>query len=129
MDDPTWLEVKDLTTYEIAPDGTSVRLRMIDSTGREANVIVPMDSLQQLTLTMPKMVAQLLQAACRDPALRLVHNVATWKIERGDDGQSIVTFETPDNFQASFALPSRDLANMAMTAARQETDLQPPSAP
>jgi hypothetical protein len=45
---------------------------------------------------------------------------------RGGDGQSIVTFETPDNFRASFALPNRDLANMAMTAARRETDLQPP---
>ena len=108
------VEIQELTTYEVAPDGSSIRMNFVDVDGQKASIIVPMQNLQELAFTIPKMVSEALQAAYGNPALRLVHKVDLWKVERGDDGKSVIlTFSTPDRFQMSFAVEEKELASMA----------------
>jgi hypothetical protein len=120
------VEVRELTTYEVAPDGSSIRMRFLDPEGREMSIIVPMENLRTLAFTMPKMVGDAMQAAYGTAALRLVHMVDMWKIERGDDGKSVIlTFATPDHFQISLAVDGKDLARMAESAVEHEKDALP----
>lgn len=120
------VEMQELTTYEVAPDGSSIRMNFIDVDGRKASIIVPMQNLKQLAFTIPKMVSDALRAAYGNPALRLVHKVDLWKVERGDDGRSVIlTFATPDHFQMSFAVEERELASMAESVVEYEIEAFP----
>jgi len=120
------VEIQELTTYEVAPDGSSIRMNFVDIDGKKASIVVPMHNLQQLAFTIPKMVSDALQAAYGNPALRLVHKVDLWKLERGDDGKSVIlTFATPDHFQMSFAVEGKELASMAESVVDQETQGSP----
>jgi len=120
------VEIQELTTYEIAPDGSSIRMNFVDEGGKKASIIVPMHNLQQLAFTIPKMVSEALRVACGNPALRLVHKVDLWKVERADDGKSIIlTFATPDHFQMSFAVDEKDLASMAESVVEYELEAFP----
>src|SRR5215510_13453711 len=117
------VEIKDLTTYEVAPDGSSIRMNFVDVDGKKASIIVPIQNLQQLAFTIPKMVSEALLAAYGNPALRLVHKVELWKLERGDDGKSVIlTFATPDHFQMSFAVEEKELARMAEFVGEHEIE-------
>jgi hypothetical protein len=120
------VEIQELTTYEIAPDGSSIRMNFVDAEGQKASIVVPMQNLQQLAFTLPKMVSEALIAACGSPAMRLVHKVELWKLERGDDGKSVIlTFATPDHFQMSFAVEQKELASMAESVVEHETGGSP----
>jgi hypothetical protein len=121
MSESEMVEVRELTTYEVAPDGSSIRMRFLDEQGREMSIIVPMHNLQTLAFTIPKMVGDAMQAAYANPALRLVHKVDLWKVEQGDDGRSVIlSFATPDHFQISFAVDAKDLTRMAESAVEGE---------
>src|SRR5262249_18333676 len=123
MDEPEMIEMRELTTYQVAPDGSSVLMGFVDADGRRASIIVPMANLQRLAFTIPKMVSDALQAAYGNPALRLVHKVDLWKVERGDDGKSVIlTFATPDHFQMSFAVEDKELAKMADSVVEYEIE-------
>src|SRR4029077_6778665 len=120
------VEIQELTTYEVAPDGSSICMNFVDMDGKKASIIVPMKNLQQLAFTIPKMVSDALRAAYGNPALRLVHKVELWKVERGDDGKSVIlTFATPDHFQMSFAVAGKELASMAESVVEYEVEAFP----
>lgn len=69
------IEVTAFTTYEVAPDGTGVRMNVLDAVGKPASVIVPIDCLRALELTMPKMVSDAVSGGCGNPSVRVVHSV------------------------------------------------------
>jgi len=125
MDEPTWLDVQELTTYQIAPDGSSTRLNMLNSDGKEVAVIVQMESVKQLALTMPKIMTETLRKACGNPSLRLVHNVEKWAIERNEKDGLILTFKTPDNFEVSFSVADKDLTSIAEAMVDYEIEAYP----
>ena len=103
-----------LTTYEVASDGSAVRLHFVDPEGIARSLQVPFAGLQQLTLTMPKIMEEALRASYRDPTLRLVHAVTSWVIERASDGRNwLLSFSTPDHFSISFALTDGDLNGLS----------------
>lgn len=115
MDAPHWIDVASLTNYEVAPDGSSVKLNVLDAEGKDASVIVPMDALTTLALSMPKIVFHAMRYASGGAGgPRLTHDVAHWKIERSaDPSQAILTLMTPDQFEISFAVNDGTLAQMA----------------
>src|SRR5262245_50299973 len=106
MDDPNWMEVESLTTYEVAPDGSSVKLNVVDADGKPGSVIFPLEPLRVLATSMQKIVGDALRrAAGGDEGMRLVHAVDNWKIERaGDPDYAILTLATPDRLELSFAI-------------------------
>lgn len=114
MDAPHWIDVASLTNYEVAPDGSSVKLNVLDAEGKDASVIVPMEALTTLALSMPKIVFHAMRyASGGSESPRLAHPVAHWKIERASEpGQAILTLMTPDQFEVSFTVKDETLAQM-----------------
>src|SRR5262245_39136845 len=116
------IEVMALTTYEVAPDGSGVRMNVIDAVGNPASVIVPTDCLRALALTMPKMVSDVVSGGHGDPTIRIAHSVDTWFVERGQDGSTtLLTFETGD-LRISFALPEAALVALADALSEHEVE-------
>jgi hypothetical protein len=114
MNDSSWTQVSCLTTFEVAADGSMVKLNLLDADGKPASLIVPFALVRVLALSMPKIVRQALCHASGSDSLRLVHEVSDWKIERAENPEyAILTFAAPDLFEVSFAIRDRTLAQMA----------------
>jgi hypothetical protein len=73
-----------LTTFDIAQDGSYVRLHMQSAEGGPATVVLPLESLNQLLMTLPKMVQMALQRSHADDSLRLVHALkdSNWRLAK-----------------------------------------------
>jgi hypothetical protein len=98
-------DVAELTCFESAEDGSSVRLSMKDAAGLHLSLCMPLECLNQLMMTLPGLVRQALQRRYRDPSLRIVYTVARFQVELADDSETrILTLETPDGFSVSFGL-------------------------
>ena len=120
------VEVGTLTTYEIATDGVGARLHFVDSNGNARTVYVPVEMLKLLTLSMPKIMLEVLRAQFHDPTLRLVHSVDSWRVERASDGKTcILTFTTPDHFSISFNVNDQDLNQLSEAVGDYELDAFP----
>jgi hypothetical protein len=50
------VDVDTFTTYEVADDGSGVRLNFQDNQGCQACVSIPMEALKTLTLSLPKIM-------------------------------------------------------------------------
>jgi hypothetical protein len=101
----TEFDVGEMTSFECAEDGSSVRLSMKDEAGRPLSLRMPLECLNQLMMTLPGLVRQALQRRHRDPSLRIVYPVAQFRVElAGDSETRILTLETPDGFSVSFGL-------------------------
>ena len=119
------LEVQELTTYEVAPDGSGFRMKFIDASGEPASLIIPTECLKQLALTMPKIVSQTV-GGVPDPAVRMVHAVTSLELERAKDGSTaILTVATPDDFIASYAVSDADLTRIAEAVSTYEIEAFP----
>jgi hypothetical protein len=120
------VEVDTFTTYEVAGDGSGVRLNFQDNRGCETAVSIPMEALKTLTLSLPKIMLEVLQVHMKDPTLRLVHAVDTWRVERASDGQTcILTFVTPDQFSISFNVNDAALAELSEAVIEHELEAFP----
>jgi hypothetical protein len=120
------VEVGTLTTYEIATEGAGARLHFVDSNGSARSVYVPVEMLKLRTLSMPKIMLEVLRAQFRDPTLRLVHSVDSWRVERASDGKTcILTFTTPDHFSISFNVNDKDLSQLSDAVIDHELDAFP----
>jgi len=97
-----------LTTFEVALDGSSVRLNLLDQQGRPAAVILPAQCVNQLLMTVPCMVDIALRNSQGDESLRYVHPMESFTLELvssspGEGPQLILTITTGGGFAASFA--------------------------
>lgn len=63
-----------LTTYEVASGGTSCRINFVDTEGAAKAVELPVWCLQQLTLTIPKIMFEASKALYGNISLRLNHD-------------------------------------------------------
>lgn len=86
------IEAETLTTFEIADDGSRVRILAKTADGTPASVSLPADCLSQLMMTLPRIALQALHRRLHDATLRIVYPAATWTIERnterGDAGHA-----------------------------------------
>jgi len=112
------IEVAALTTFEVAPDGAVLRMKMKDVHGAEAALTLPLSCLNQLIMTLPRMAQQALKAQFRDDSLKFVFPADGWQLEQATDLKSyILTFGTPDGFEASFSLSRTQIDALADTLA------------
>lgn len=112
------IEAESLTTFEIAPDGTGVRVRVRAVDGEEASVTLPSVCLNQLLMTLPRMALMALRARHGDDSLRIVYPIGEWSLERAAQQQVVVaTFRTPDGFEVSFGLSREQCAALGDTLA------------
>ena len=125
----TIIRAERLTTFSVAPDGSSVSLGVTDDEGRAGALMLPIACLKQLMMTLPEMMRRALRLQHDDPSLRLVYGAAGWEVERSTvPGTFILTLRTVDGFHVSFALAAADLSDMANATRKPplDTDRSPP---
>ena len=103
----TEIDAAELTTFEVALDGSSVRLNLRDQAGQPASVTLPAVCVNQLLMTIPRMVETALRNGHGDDSLRFVHPIENFTLElrAPDDGEEphlILTIQTGGGFKASF---------------------------
>jgi hypothetical protein len=120
------VDVNAVLDYEVAADGSHVRLNLANDQGNPVDVALPIECLKQLVLSMPVILEQTLRALYQNPALRLVHTVKLWTIERASDPQALIlSFKTPDHFSISFRVDQADILRMADSFIDHEADAYP----
>jgi hypothetical protein len=78
----TTIRAKQLTTFRVTEDGTSVAIGVSDEEGRAGALVLPAECLGALMMTLPEMARQAMRLQHRDPNLRLVYPLAGWEVER-----------------------------------------------
>lgn len=111
------IEGRRLTTFDVTPDGTRFRLNFTDSRGQPSAVTLPTECLNELLMTLPRIVSQALQARYNDSSLRLVFPAEEWRIESSADRRIILTIGTGGGFEASFVFEREHLRTIADLAA------------
>lgn len=117
MDKATCIKVSSLTTFEVDPAGRHVQLDFVDCAGKKGCIVLPADSLQQLLMSLPKMVQTALRSRHGDNSLRLVHPLNTYSLEIGEPdpaghGQLILTLCTEGGFSVSFSSNAAGLISL-----------------
>jgi hypothetical protein len=111
------IEAETLTTFEVAQDGARVRFNCKDADGGAVCLSLPVDSMMQMVMTLPRIARQALRRHHGDDSLRLVYPAGSWLIE-GDIAQPetlIVTLSTVDGFEVSFSIDPPKLRAMEDT--------------
>lgn len=93
-----------MTTCSVAPDGETLRLDLIDKSGDPISLSLPLDEAHSLTMTLPRLLTFALKVRTGDDTARYVFTLAQWRLEAATDARFIITFTTPDGFEASFCL-------------------------
>ena len=110
---PTQLEAAALTTFDVSSDGEAVRFNVRDSAGEESTLVLPTACVNQLLMTLPRIIESALRKTRHDDSLRLAHPMERFSIELGErngagEARYILTLHTGREFHVSFAA-SRDL--------------------
>jgi hypothetical protein len=114
------LKGRNLTTFTVAADGTSFRLNFTDSEGRVSAITLPTECLNELLMTLPRLVSQALRARYKDSSLRLVFPADEWRLEKSVDTRVILTIGTGGGFEASFVFERDHLRSIADSVADDE---------
>lgn len=110
----TEFDIGEMTCFETAEDGSSIRLGMEDAARRPLSLRMPLECLNRLMMTLPGMIRQAMQRRYRDPSMRIVYPIRQFQVELPEDFETrILTLATPDGFSVSFGLieePCREIA-------------------
>ena len=123
------IEADRLTTFEVAPDGSRVRIRATDAAGGAASISLPAECLSQMMMTLPRIALEAVRRRHRNQALKVVYPAAKWDIEQSGECPDtfILTLTTPDGFEVSFALSGAKLDGLAKAADRATEQSAAPS--
>jgi hypothetical protein len=99
------IESRALTTCEIASDGSAVCLGLIDASGAERSLRLPVDQLGALAMTLPSLIEKALKLRYRDESLRYTYPLGSWALERASDAETfMMTLKTSDGFSVCFSM-------------------------
>jgi hypothetical protein len=113
-DAPASIDGKRLTSFGVAPDGSSFRLNLIDAEGKAVSVALPAGCLNELLMTIPRIITLAMHAKYGDNSMRLVYALGAWHLEAAaGDECLILTLRTTDGFDVAFSLSRRDLELMS----------------
>jgi hypothetical protein len=99
------IDVRKLTRFETADDGSSIKILVEDATGRPASLSFPIECLTSLIMTLPAMVTAAVQRQQKDPTLRVTFPLEQFEVELSPDFHTrILTLRTLDGFAVSFSL-------------------------
>lgn len=110
----TTIEVKQLGTFELSQDGSSVTLRLAGAD----RVTLSLDALREILAA----VQGLLASAGGGTATQ---DVRDWKIEDGHEGRILLTFTTADQRQASYVVSESHVHRMAELIMDHEIEAYP----
>jgi hypothetical protein len=99
----------DLAGWGVLPGGEHIGLTFRAADGATRRIVLPFDALSSLLMTLPRMLQSALDARFPDGSLRVVQQLARWKLEQkaADDGL-ILSLETRDGFEVAFSVSPQD---------------------
>ncbi len=120
----TIIHAEALTTFDVSPDGCSVRFNVRDAQGGSGSLELPASCLNQLLATLPKIIQQTLRRQHRDNSLRVTYPMETFGLDLGEVDQHgvrqyILTLQTGGAFEISFATPASQLGALAQAVIDQ----------
>jgi hypothetical protein len=106
MTDPRNVDAVELDSVLLSADGTRVRLRVRDNSGRTVRFSLPTNWLNSVLDALP-----------RQPRSAEVHSLDSWSIDRTPNAQDLVlTLRTPGGQAVCFAIKSWQVEGMATIA-------------
>lgn len=96
---------KQLTTCDVAADGSVVRLDFVDAAGAPVSVVFPFAQAQSIVMTLPGLLAESLRRQTGSEDARFVFGLGHWSMEGVDDQCVILTLSTEEGFSVSFGIP------------------------
>ncbi len=112
-----------LTTFDVASDGSHVRMHIRDQEGQPASLILPAKCLNQLLMTLPTMVQTALRNRHGNDTTRLVHRIDECTLESGEVDargvQQLILTMISGGFAASYASSPETLASIARSILNQ----------
>src|SRR5690606_30063102 len=100
-------------------DGTFARLNLIDAQGQRAAIELPVDCIEQLIMTLPRILGDALRIRFRDNSYLLAFPLGEWRLERAEPGGKLVlTLGTPDGFAVSFSVEPADIERIQEAACK-----------
>jgi hypothetical protein len=113
-----------LTSFDVSPDGNTVRFNMRNQHGAPSSVELPAACVSQLLLTLPRVIQQSLRNIHGDDAVRLVHVLDCFRLDPGEpdaDGERrhVLTLRTSGGYEAAFAMTGPELGAIIQTVVDQ----------
>lgn len=110
---PNEIDVASLTTCDVAPEGHYVRLQFEDALGCPTALRLTSDRVQQLLMTLPRLLSGALKAQHRDDSMRAVFPLGGWRLETAAGSKDfILTLITSDGFEVAFSLSARAIVRI-----------------
>jgi hypothetical protein len=110
---PIEIDVRSLTTYQVTADGSVICLDIENARGRPIALRLPRSCVEQLLMTLPRLLSNALQARHGDASLRVVFPLGDWRLEAAAGSKDfILTMRTSDGFEVAFALSAPTIARM-----------------
>jgi len=115
------ISVRELTTCGAAPDGGTIAVDCIDSSGEPVSIRLPFDLAGALAMTLPQLISSVVKARSGSDKARYVFRLGRWSIESTLDFLClIVTLRTEDGFEAAFAVDLETSRSFARALTRSE---------
>jgi hypothetical protein len=114
------IEASALTTFDVHPDGTHVRINVRDPSGSPASLVLPVTCANQLMMVLPRLVELAMRNNHKNEAVRLVHALESVYIESGEVAENgaphfVLTADAGNGFWMSFNLSAEMLNTLAST--------------
>jgi hypothetical protein len=119
---PNQVNVRSLTTCQVASDGSAVCLNFEDVHRQPVALRIPRACVQQLVLTLPHLLSKALLAQRADSSLRAVFPLREWRLEAAAGSKDfILTMRTPDGFEVAFVLSARNVTDLMSAIEEQRS--------
>jgi hypothetical protein len=106
MSDPRDIEAMELDGVHVTLDGSRLRLRVRDQSGRTVRFTLPANWLNSILKALPQSDGD-----------GVVHPLDSWSLDRTPNGQDLVlTLQTPEGKAVSFAIKRWHVEGMATIA-------------
>lgn len=118
------IEGRSLTTCEVAGDGRTIRLGLVDESGRPTSLQLSIGEAGALAMTLPSLIEKAMRAHYGDTSLRYAYPLGSWSLEQSSDPNKLMmTLRTTDGFGVCFSM------QWAQGGALGETLSRPPTSP
>jgi hypothetical protein len=111
---PIEIDVRSLTTHQVAPDGSDICLNIENAGGRPIALRLTSACVQQLVITLPHLLSRALKAQHHgDGSVRAVFPLSEWRLEAAAGSKDLIlTMMTPDGFEVAFSLSVPTIARI-----------------
>lgn len=118
------IHVNAFDSVDIAPDGKAVRFNGRNERGEEGTLELPAPLVNQLMMTLPRVIEQALRNSHDDQTVRLVHPLEYFRIELGEPDDKgvpryILSLRTDGEFEVSFTMTGNQLGTFVQEVVDQ----------